>query len=73
MNYLEWAEEYLCDARRVLGVIEKKKALLNEKKLTADSRKQLNDTIIAYRCIYRELLSTAEHLRKRAGGSENAA
>lgn len=69
MNYIEWAEEYMQDARRVLSVIKKKKDLLNEKKLTADARKQLNDSIIAYRSIYRELLSTAEHLRARAGGS----
>ncbi len=69
MNYIEWADEYLEDACRVLEVIEKKKAHLNEPKLTADTRKQLNDVIIAYRCIYRELLSTAEHLRRRAGGS----
>lgn len=66
MDYNEWAEEYREEALRVLGVIEKKKALLNEKKLTADSRKQLNDVIIAYRRIYRELVKTAEHLSGRA-------
>lgn len=66
MNYFEWAEEYLADARRILNVIEKKKALLNDKKLSADSRKSVNDSIVEYRRIYREMLATAEHLRKRA-------
>lgn len=65
MNYCEWADEYLLDARRVLNVIEKKKALLNDKKLKSDERKSLNDTISAYRKIYRELLGTAKHLRCR--------
>ena len=47
MNYCEWADEYLCDARRVRNVIEKKKALLNDKNLTADDRKSLSDSINA--------------------------
>ena len=67
MNYLEWADEYSEEASRVLSVINKKKELLNGK-LTADTRKQINDVIIAYRCIYRELLAVSEHLRKRGGG-----
>ena len=65
MNYNEWAAEYLEDAGRVRSVIEKKKALLNDKKLNSDTRKSLSDTIIAYRRIYRELLEVAEHLRAR--------
>ena len=63
MNYCEWADEYLCDARRVRNVIEKKKALLNDKNLTADD---------AYRKIYRELLKTAEHLRQRGENHREA-
>ncbi len=65
MNYSEWAAEYLENADRVLSVIEKKKALLNDKKLNSDARKSISDTIIAYRGIYRELLRTAELLRAR--------
>mgnify|MGYP006988907171 CR=1 FL=1 len=65
MNYSEWADEYLENADRVLSVIEKKKALLNDKKLNSDARKSISDTIIAYRGIYRELLRTAELLRAR--------
>ena len=65
MNYSEWADEYLENADRVLSVIEKKKALLNDKKLNSDARKSISDTIIAYRGIYRELLRTAELLRVR--------
>ena len=65
MNYSEWAAEYLENADRVLSVIEKKKALLNDKKLNSDARKSISDTIIAYRGIYRELLRTAELLRVR--------
>nr|WP_316621766.1 hypothetical protein [uncultured Ruminococcus sp.] len=72
MNYCEWADEYLCDARRVRNVIEKKKALLNDKKLTADDRKSLSDSINAYRKIYRELLKTAEHLRQRGENHREA-
>ena len=72
MNYCEWADEYLCDARRVRLVIEKKKALLNDKKLTSDERKCLNEAIIAYRKIYRELLKTSEHLRHRGERSREA-
>ncbi|MBQ3331506.1 MAG: hypothetical protein IJG87_10065, partial [Ruminococcus sp.] len=53
------------DARRVRFVSEKKKVLLNDKKLKSDERQSLNDTITAYRRIYRELLQTAEHLRRR--------
>lgn len=65
MNYSEWAAEYLENADRVLSVLEKKKALLNDKKLNSDARKSISDTIIAYRGIYRELLRTAELLRAR--------
>lgn len=71
MNYCEWADEYLCDARRIRLVIEKKKTLLNDKKLTKDVRKSLNDAISAYRKIYYELLKTAEHLRQRGEQSRD--
>lgn len=67
MNYVEWAEEYRAYALRIRNVIEKKKALLNDRKLSHDARKALSDSIAAYRCIYRELLKTSEHLRERAG------
>ena len=73
MNYSEWAEEYNEEAARVQKVIEKKKAMLKEKGLTADGRKQLNDVIIAYRRIYRELLSSFEYLSgiaERIGNEE---
>ncbi len=73
MNYLEWAEEYRRDALRVHSVIEKKKALLNERNLTADRRKQIGDAIISYRMIYRELLKTAEILQYRAQERDHAA
>lgn len=73
MNYVEWAEEYMTEARRVFGVIEKKKGLLNDRKLNKDAHKQISDIIITYRCIYRELLAVAEHLRTRAGGNLNEA
>jgi hypothetical protein len=73
MNYVEWAEEYMTEARRVLGVIEKKKGLLNDRKLNKDACKQISDIIITYRCIYREMLAVAEHLRTRAGGNLNEA
>lgn len=72
MNYCEWADEYLCDARRVRNVIEKKRALLNDKKLKSDERKSLNDALNAYRGIYRELLKTAEHLRQRGESCREA-
>ena len=73
MDYNEWADEYMENARRVLSVIEKKKELLNDRRLGKDARKQLSDVIITYRCIYRELLASAEHLRSRAGGKGFAA
>ncbi len=72
MNYLEWAEQYFTDARRIHAVIEKKRALLKSGKLTPDARKTLSDTIITYRCIYRELLRTAQHLKSRAEVSDAA-
>lgn len=65
MNYNEWAAEYMENAGRVRSVIEKKKALLNDRKLNSDARKSLSDSIIAYRRIYREMLEVAEHLRTR--------
>ena len=72
MDYVEWADEYMENARRVQLVIEKKKALLNDKKLSSDAQKSIRDTIIAYRRIYRELVSTARILRDRAGESYEA-
>ena len=36
-------------------------------------QKTLNDTIISYRVIYRELLGTAQRLRERAGEQSHAA
>ena len=72
MNYCEWAAAYREDACRVLSVIEKKKALLNDKTLNADTRKSIGDSIIEYRRIYRELLKTAEHLRTRGGNAHAA-
>ena len=65
MNYSEWAAEYRENACRVQKVIEKKKALLKDKKLNSDTRKSISDAIIAYQRIYRELLKTAEYLRAR--------
>ena len=61
------------DARRILTVIEKKKGVLNDRSLTADERKAINDSILSYRVIYRELLKTAEHLRQRAEEQSHAA
>ncbi|MBQ6337268.1 MAG: hypothetical protein IJI50_08570 [Ruminococcus sp.] len=73
MDYLVWADEYLEEARRILDVIEKKKTKLKEGSLSRDDRKTLNDTIISYRVIYRELLGTAQRLRERAGEQSHAA
>lgn len=69
MNYGEWAAAYREDAGRILRVIEKKKNLLNDKHLNSDARKSINDTIIAYRRIYRDLLHTANVLCQRGSGS----
>ena len=73
MNYFEWAEEYMTEARNVLGVIEKKKKKMKEEGLSSDDKKELRETIIAYRCIYRELLRTANTLRERIGAKTDAA
>ena len=67
MNYVEWADEYYENALRVKNVMERKKAQLNEKNLTADGRKRLCDEIKAYRVIYHELCSVGDTLRGRAG------
>lgn len=72
MDYCEWAAAYQKDACRILNVIEKKKTLLNDKKLNADMRKSIGDAIIEYRRIYYELLKTAEHLRLRGGSFHEA-
>ena len=70
MNYVEWAEEYYLNARRVKSVLERKKQLLKEKgPLTADERKRIIDSIKQYRSIYRELLEIGDTLAMRAGGS----
>ena len=69
MNYIEWAEEYDLNALRVKSVIDRKKQLLNDQKLTADSRKKLCDDIKAYRRIYYELKEIGVTLRDRAKGS----
>ncbi|WP_407385847.1 hypothetical protein [Ruminococcus sp.] len=65
MNYGEWAVAYRKDANRILKVIEKKRNLLNEKHLSPDARKLLNDSMTAYRRIYRELLHTSRLLKNR--------
>lgn len=68
MDYLEWADEYYLNARRVQTVMERKKQQLKEKKpLTADQRKRLMDDIKQYRRIYHELLDTGDLLTARAG------
>lgn len=72
MNYSEWASAYRRDAGRVLKVIEKKKSLLNDKKLSADARKCIRDSITEYRRIYRDLLKIAEHLSIRGGRTHEA-
>lgn len=72
MDYHEWAAEYLRDAGRIQQVIDKKKSLLNDKKLSADTRKIISDTLIAYRRIYRELVKTAELLNARGGQPHEA-
>ena len=70
MDYVEWAEEYYLNARRVLSVIERKKMLLKEKKpLTADQRKRLTDDIKLYRRIYHELIDIGDTLKNRAEGA----
>ncbi len=73
MNYFEWAKEYVDEADKVLGVIEKKKRMMKEAGLSRDDKKTLLDTVIAYRCIYRDLLRTASMLRERAGEKTDAA
>ena len=65
MDYREWAAAYREDACRVLDVIEKKKTLLNDKKLSSDTRKMIGESLVVYRRIHRELLKTAEHLQRR--------
>jgi len=70
MDYLEWAEEYYLNARRILSVIERKKQQLKDsKKLTADQRKRLTDDIKQYRRIYHELLDIGDTLTLRAEGT----
>ena len=67
MDYLEWAEEYYQNARRILAVLEKKKLRLKEEKpLTADQRKRLTDDIKQYRRIYHELIDIGDTLTSRA-------
>ena len=72
MDYHEWAAAYEQDACRIKKVIEKKKSQLTDKKLNADARKSISDTISAYRSIYRELVRTADHLRARGGQTHEA-
>ena len=73
MDYLEWAREYYLNAQRVKSVIDNRKSRLNEKNLTADMKKQLNDDITAYRRIYYELTKIGDTLRDRAKASAHGA
>ena len=73
MDYLEWAREYYLNAQRVKSVIDRRKSRLNEKNLTADMKKQLNDDITAYRLIYYELTKIGDTLRDRARASAHGA
>lgn len=65
MNYTKWADEYKKDAERVLGIVDKYKEKLKSENLSKDERGSIQRVITAYRCIYRELLKTAKHLRQR--------
>lgn len=69
MNYVEWAEEYYADARRIEDVISKKKQRMNDESLTAERRQKLTEDICSYRQIRRELIDIADLLMRRARGA----
>lgn len=63
MDYLGWAKEYYNDAVRVMRVIERKKERMIS--LPKECQEQEKDVIDGYRNIYKELMKTANQLRKK--------
>ncbi|MBQ4128414.1 MAG: hypothetical protein IJD68_01420 [Ruminococcus sp.] len=64
MDYIKWSQEYVNEARKILRIIDRKKALL--KRSTPDERHVINAQIIKLRNIYYDNMLTAKHLRQRA-------
>lgn len=64
IDYSEWSKQYYTDAAKIMEVIEEKKKLL--KNATKDEQKTLNEQIISYRCIYYDLIRSADTLAQRA-------
>lgn len=71
MDYLEWSQEYILEARKVLKAIEHKKKKLSTASL--DEQHEINAEIICLRNIYYECMLTAKHLSQRAGVKLDAA
>lgn len=71
MDYIKWSQEYVVQAERLLGAIERRKRML--KKVTTDERHTINAEIAKLRDIYYECMLIAKHLSERAGVVENAA
>ncbi|MGN0489354.1 MAG: hypothetical protein ACI4HO_08845 [Ruminococcus sp.] len=66
MDYLQWAQEYEDDAKRIKEVINKKRARAK----TARNAEMVNKEINTLENIYLDLLGTANQLRRRAEGGE---
>lgn len=71
MDYINWSQEYLIEAQKLLKAIEAKKQKL--KTATLDEQLTLNTDIIKLRNIYYECMLTAKHLSERAGVMLDAA
>lgn len=71
MDYINWSQEYLIEAQKLLKAIEAKKQKL--KTATLDEQLTLNADIIKLRNIYYECMLTAKHLSERAGVMLDAA
>ena len=71
MNYIEWAEEYINDAKKIKKVIDKYYKLLKDGETT--NEENINSVIASYRYIYYDLINTAKMLKARAKENADAA
>jgi hypothetical protein len=66
MDYIDWAEEYKNDAKKIKKIIDKYRNILKEGK--SKNEENINSVISSYEYIYYDLINTAKKLERRVKG-----
>ena len=66
MDYIDWANEYKKDAKKIKKIIDKYRNLLKEGK--SKNEENINSIINSYEYIYYDLINTAKKLERRVKG-----